>query len=292
MDPANAALLESWQLSLHAKRPKTVDRYLLDLTAFARWYDGSLLDVSKQDVERWIGEMQARGLKANTVNSRFTALRAFYRWALEEGEVEAKPTERITVRRGDDVAPDVLSPAQITALLKACEGTGFDQRRDLALIRLMLATGLRVTETIDLRLADLDLPNRIAAVRDGKGGHSRVVRLDADTAASLDRYKRVRARHKAAGAPALWLGKRGLLTAAGVSSLLDRRGHQAGVGHIHPHQLRHTWASRWLAAGGEEGDLQQLGGWQSAVVMRRYGRARAVDRALQAYDRVDPMRGL
>jgi integrase len=71
--------------------------------------------------------------------------------------------------------------------------------------------------------------------------------------------------------------------------MLRTRAEQAGVGHVHPHQLRHTWAHSYLQAGGNEGDLQRLGGWENADIMRRYGAARAVDRALAAYDNVNPM---
>ena len=74
--------------------------------------------------------------------------------------------------------------------------------------------------------------------------------------------------------------------------MLSKRCEIAGVDHIHPHQLRHTWADRWLAAGGNEGDLQRLGGWENSDVMRRYGAARAVDRALASYDTTNPMEGL
>jgi integrase len=126
-------------------------------------------------------------------------------------------------------------------------------------------------------------------VRHGKGDKARVVRFDAATAAALDRYKRVRARHRCAASPALWIGHRGRMTRKGVPMMLNKRAALAGIDHVHPHQLRHTWADRWLRAGGNEGDLQRLGGWESAEIMRRYGEARAVDRALTAYDAINPM---
>ena len=138
-------------------------------------------------------------------------------------------------------------------------------------------------------MGDLDLVNRIVAVRHGKGDRARVSRFDPATAAGLDRYKRVRGRHRLAGRPELWLGHRGPLTRKGIPRILDKRTAQAGLPHVHPHQLRHTWADRWLAAGGNEGDLQRLGGWESAEVMRRYGAVRATDRALAAYDDIAPM---
>jgi integrase/recombinase XerD len=118
------------------------------------------------------------------------------------------------------------------------------------------------------------------------------VRFDAATAAALDRYKRVRARHRFAALPWLWIGHRGRTTRKGVPEMLAKRAALAGIGHVHPHQLRHTWADRWLRSGGNEGDLQRLGGWESSDIMRRYGEARAVDRALNAYDTVNPMGSL
>lgn len=103
--------------------------------------------------------------------------------------------------------------------------------------------------------------------------------------------KRIRARHPYASLPWLWIGFRGRMTRKGVPTMLNKRAAEAGVRHVHPHQLRHTWADRWLSAGGNEGDRQRLGGWESAEIMRRYGEARAVDRALTAYDAVNPTEG-
>lgn len=296
MNDTNRALTDSWQLALHDLRPATVATYLRDVGAFCGWLEdqptSDLLAVTKHDVQRWIVWGKDRGLKGSTIRSRLIALQAFYRWALDEGEITAKPTDGVTVSRGFDSAPDVLSDDEIRALLKTCEGTTYKARRDQALFRLMLATGLRVSEIVGLDLGDLDLLNRLVAVRDGKGGKPRVTRFDPGTAAALDRYRRVRARHRYAGSPKLWLGERGPWTVRGVAEALDRRGNTAGIGHVYPHQMRHTFADRYLTGGGKEGDLMVLGGWESETVMRKYGRARKVDRALQGYDDANPMRGL
>lgn len=293
---ANGALLESWELSLHNKRPRTVVLYLTEARRFAGWLaehdragGGDLAAVTKRDVEAWIGAMRSAGRAQATIRSRWIALRNLYGWATEEGEVEENPVARVKVDRPNPPAPNVVTEEDIGALLKACEGSDFYSRRDTAMIRLLLATGLRVSEFVALELADLDLRNRVAIVRDGKGGHARLVKFDPGTAAALDRYKRVRARHRHAALPQLWIGFRGRMTRKGVPESIAKRAKQAGVDHVHPHQLRHTWADRWLAAGGTEGDLMRLGGWQSADIMRRYGESRAVDRALSAYDHVDPM---
>lgn len=300
---ANEALLESWELQLGEddKRPRTVAFYLDEVHRFGRWLaavgrpstaPGDLEAVERADVQAWLAHMRAVRLSQSTMRSRWVVLRSLYRWAYAEGIVATDPLEKVMVRKADPPPPDVIPADDIRALLKACAGVGFYERRDTALFRFMLATGLRVSEVVGLELDDLDLRNRIVRVRDGKGGKPRLVRFDPSTAAALDRYKRARARHRLAPRSELWLGFRGPLTRKGVPTILDKRGAEAGIGHLHPHQLRHTWAHRWLSAGGNEGDLQRLGGWENSDVMARYGSAQAIDRALAAYDHVAPMDGL
>ena len=295
---ANEALVESWTLSLHGKAPRTVRHYLDEVWRFVGWLvahdrpaaaPGDLLAVGRKDVEAWLMAQRSAGLAQATLRNRWVALRNLYGWALAEEEIERSPLERVVVAKANSPAPDVLTDEELKPLLKACAGSDFYARRDLALIRFMLATGLRVSETVDLAVGDLELNNRLALVRHGKGDKARAVRFDAATAAALDRYKRIRARHPYASQPWLWIGYRGRMTRKRVPTMLNKRAAEAGIRHVHPHQLRHTWADRWLRAGGNEGDLQRLGGWESAEIMRRYGEARAVDRALAAYDTVNPM---
>jgi integrase/recombinase XerD len=296
---ANEALIESWSLSLHAKAERTILLYLEEVRRFAGWLaahgrpagsPGDLAAVERRDVEAWIGDLRAQGLAQATVRSRWIALRSIYRFALEEGEIDASPLERVTVAKPNPPPPDVLADADIRALLRACEGRGFYERRDYALIRTMLATGLRASELCALTPDDVDLRSRVLVVRHGKGDRARFERFDPATAAALDRYRRARARHRLAGLPWLWVGHRGRLTRKGLPPILERRAAQAGIaGHIHAHQLRHTFAHRWLSRGGQEGDLRRLGGWEFPEIMRRYGEVQAVDRALTAYDEINPM---
>lgn len=169
----NAALVESWTLSLHDKAPRTVTHYLDEVRRFANWLaehsrpgsaPGDLLAVERRDVEAWLMAQRTAGIAQATMRNRCLALRNLYGWALAEGEIERSPLERVVVAKASSPAPDVLADEELKLLLKACAGSDFYARRDLALIRFMLATGLRVSETVDLVLGDLELTNRLAFV--------------------------------------------------------------------------------------------------------------------------------
>lgn len=299
--PGNGAILDSWRLSLHSKRPRTVELYLDIARRFARWLEkegrpadcpGDLLAVTRRDAEAWFGAMRDQGLAPATMRSRWIALRNLYGWLADEDEVEANPLEKVKVPKPEPPPIPVITDEEISALLVVCKGSDFNSRRDYALVRFLAATGLRVSEACAITAEDLDLPNRLVVIRDGKGGKARVTRFDPATAAALDRYKRVRARHRCAALPDFWIGHRGALTRKGVPTILRRRSREAGIRDINAHALRHLFAHRWLRGGGSEGDLQRLGGWEDPSVMRRYGSALAVDRALAAYDNIDPMAGV
>ena len=120
----------------------------------------------------------------------------------------------------------------------------------------------------------------------GKGRRPRSVPFGNRAALALDRYLRVRARHKDAREPSLWLGLKGGLTPSGIAQLVGRRGRQAGIYGLHPHLFRHTFAHRWLAAGGQEGDLQRIAGWADRQMITRYGSSAAAERAREAHRRL------
>jgi site-specific recombinase XerD len=299
--PANVAIVESWQRSLHEKATLTRDTYAKNLGYFAAWLaaherpddaPGSLLAVRRADVEAWFTALADAGMSGATRRARWIALRSFYGFLVDEDEIDANPMAKVRVARPDVPPPPVLDLDDLRRLLKACQGRDFEERRDTAIIRLMAASGTRLTETANLRLDDVDLTSRTLQVTRGKGGRARVGRFDAATAAALDRYLRRRGYHHAATTPWLWLGKRGHLTGSGINEMLKRRAVQAGIDHLHAHKLRHTFAHLGKAAGLSDEDMLRLGGWTDADVMRRYGEGRAVERALAAYDHANPLAGL
>ena len=144
------------------------------------------------------------------------------------------------------------------------------------MIMLLLDTGARRAELVDLKLAHVDLDLDVLLVL-GKGRRERALPFGHKAGAALDRYLRARARHKDAALSWLWLGLQGRLTRWGLVQMLRRRGEQAGLPGLHPHQLRHTFAHQWLAEGGGETDLMRLAGWKSRAMLQRYVHRMKVD---------------
>ena len=187
-----------------------------------------------------------------------------------------------------EVPVPVVSDDDLRKLLKTCDGATYEERRDQAIFRLFIDTGCRLSEVANLRVSDLDLDADVVLVV-GKGSRPRAVPFGPKCATALDRFLRLRGRHpQGKSSNALFLGPKGGLTDSGITQVLRRRCDQAGMGRLHPHQLRHTAAHAWLAAGGSETDAMRIFGWKSRQMLNRYGASNADERAREAYRRILP----
>jgi site-specific recombinase XerD len=249
---------------------------------FLTWCEatGTPPALDKAAVNGYAASLLDAGREAATVRSRQLGLRRFAAWLVEEGEMPADPLLGLKAPKLDSKVVEPLTSEQIRALLKACTGPDMRDRRDEALVRFMVETGARAGETVALEVPDVDLTTGMAIVRRGKGGRGRAVPFGPQTARAIDRYRRMRATHRLAATPPLWLGDRGKeFSYDGLHKALRERAAAAGIAGFHPHLLRHTAAHRWLAAGGSEGGLMAVAGWSQPDMLMRYTRARASERA-------------
>ena len=219
--------------------------YLLRETGKCRWEQ-----VSGQDVQRWTVRLLAR-YSDSYASNQFRALQQFFRWLAAEDEVP-DPMARLRPPRLAARRVPCFTSDELSRLGKACRGGSFEDRRDAAIIAVLLATGVRASELAGIRYlpgdpyrSDVDLAAREVRVR-GKGGRPRTVRLTHEAARRLDRYLRARSRHGLAWRPELWLGTgaRGPLDRSGIYQVVVRRGRECGV-VLYPHRFRHHFCQAW-----------------------------------------------
>jgi site-specific recombinase XerD len=229
----------------------------------------------------------------------FRNLRVFFGWLASEGEREnPSPMDRVEAPKVAKKAEAFFTEEELARLLKTCSGATFVDRRDTAILRIFIDTGLRVSGLAGLRYEpgdesanDVFLTQQRLRIR-LRGGDETWVPIGKKSAAALDKYIRARARHQQASSPWLWLGVQGHNTArmtdSGIRDMVGRRGEQAGIQCVHPHRFRRSFADSWLAAGGSTDDLMHITGWKTYDMVREYTEARGIARAHNAHARLSP----
>lgn len=285
-------LVRSFRRHLEAenKAPRTVQTYLESLNALERFLIAEELPTEagllrREHLEAFIADLLTHA-KATTASVRYRALQQFFRWAASDDLIVRSPMEKMSPPKVIVDSPEVLREPELQKLLRACEGAGFRERRDMAMIWFFIDTGCRLDEVTRLQVSDVDLDNSTAIVF-GKGRRKRAVGLGRKLVRALDRYIRLRAQHPQADKPALWLGTKGGMTSSGIFQVIQARGQRAKL-KLHPHTLRHSWAHAMKAAHASDEDVMVLAGWQSPQMLARYGKSAATERALDTHRRLSP----
>ncbi len=270
MTSENERLLRSFSRDLRARNRS--ERTIQSYEEAARFLAcdegiGDLRDTTREQIQNYIAT-QTKIISPSTAALRFRSLQQVFAWMEREEIIERSPMAKMKAPNVPEVPVDIIPDDELAKLLRTCSGKDFTSRRDTAIIRLLLDTGIRVSELVALELDTLDMQRDVIVVI-GKGGKVRAVPFGAKTGQALDRYLRARSSHPAARTTTkLWLGSRQKpLTASGVTQMLERRPIEAGVEHVHAHRFRHTAAHAWLASGGAEQDAMRIFGWDSREML-------------------------
>jgi integrase/recombinase XerD len=266
--------VERFLLHLAARRsPRTVDAYRRDLASLAAFRGGAVADTTLPELERWLAEMRAAGLAPSTIARRASAVRTFFRHLVLIGTRSENPAASLQLPRRPRRLPRALSPSEVERLIDAAVGTTPRALRDRALVELLYGAGLRVSEAVGLDRAGVDLDARIVRVL-GKGDKERLVPLGRPAAEAVRRYLALgRAHLDRRYRPELFLNARGgPLTRAGAFLVLRRLAEKAGLepGRVHPHLLRHSFATHLLEGGADLRSVQEMLGHADLGTTERY----------------------
>jgi site-specific recombinase XerD len=279
-------------LRAEGKSEKTVYSYSLSVRLLSefladRGHDLTVA-VSKDDIREFIAEQTKKNSPA-TALVRYKSLQQFFRHCVEEEELDVSPMAGMRAPAFEREPPPIVTDDVLKKLLKTRSGTGLEDRRDTALLRVFLDTGCRLSEVTNLKLSEIDLGRQVITVR-GKGNRVRLVTFGEKTYKAVDRYLRQLERERPERTADLdgwlWIGRQGRMSTSGITDVLHRMCDDAGVGRLHWHQLRHTFAHTWLAEGGNEGDLMALAGWRSRSMLDHYAKSAQVERAHAASRRL------
>lgn len=294
--PGFLALGASWRRSLRARNhsARTIETYLdahkhFGVFLVTRQMPQEARQIKRAHVEAFIAQ-QLDDYAPATANNRYRALQQWFKWLCEEEEITASPMEHMTPPAIPEAPPPVMVEDQLRAILHVCRGNDFRARRDTAIIRLLVDTGMRRSEMASILVENVKLDAGELRV-EGKGKQGRIVPFGSKAAAALDRYLRVRAQHPNAVDPHLWLGwngHSGPTTPKGIYQVVRDRAAEAGLPGVYTHLFRHTWTDEWLAGGGSEGDAMEIAGWRSRSMLDRYGRAARSKRARDAHKKLSP----
>ncbi|MFW6278049.1 MAG: tyrosine recombinase XerC [Halorhodospira sp.] len=293
MDPEWLERFDRYLATERRLAETTRQRYRRDLKAFQSYCRErgihSWGDIDHELVRGFIGQGRRHGLAAATLGRRLAAVRSFYRYLLREGAVAAEPATEVRPPRRQHRLPGTLDPDEVAGLL---DGTDSDvplQARDAAIFELIYSSGLRLAETVGLDLPDLDRAEGIVRITRGKGAKDRIVPVGRQARQALEAWLRHRPAWAAPETEALFVGRHGgRLSGRSMQRRLQRLAQQRGVQRrVHPHMLRHSFATHLLESSGDLRAVQELLGHADISSTQIYTHL-DFQYLAQVYDRAHP----
>ncbi len=273
-DPPRDRDVEAFLAVLSSRRaPRTVEAYRRDLTELSRALQSPVADATIDDLERYTASLRDAGLSPSTIARRTAASRTFFRHLQLIGARTDNPAAALTLPRRTKPLPKTLTPGEAERLIAAAAGVTPRALRDRALVELLYGAGLRVSEAVGLAKNGVDLDERLVRVI-GKGDKERIVPIGREAVEALRRYlSRGRPYLDRRHRPELFLNARGGgLTRAGASVILRKLAAVAGLEpeRVHPHLLRHSFATHLLEGGADLRSVQEMLGHADLATTELY----------------------
>jgi len=265
------ALIDEYLGHLSVERgasPHTLSAYRRDLTAYREFLEsrGHLeIDlISRNDVTEFVASLRAKGLAPSTIERKVAAVKGFHKFMVRESITSNHPTARVPLPKVPERLPDVVSIADIERLLSQPFDDSPSGLRDRALLETLYGCGLRASEVVGLDVADLDLSEGFLRVF-GKGSKERLVPIAGMAFHALEAYLNggrplLRAKSSlTSDDSAVFLNQRGgRITRQSVHTIVRRAGRRVGLEELHPHTLRHSFATHLLEGGADLRSLQEM----------------------------------
>jgi len=287
--PPEAEAWLGWLASQRRAAVLTLQAYRRDVEALLQLADGrALATLAPQDIRRFVGRLHGQGLSGRSIARHLSAWRGLYRWLARHHGVRANPVEGIRAPKSPITLPRSLSPDQAQALLEAEVGSLLEVR-DVAMFELFYSSGLRLAELAALDVGGgLDLTEALVNVT-GKRQRQRSVPVGGKALDAVRAWLAVRGQVAAAAEKALFVSRTGArLSSAGIRSRLAHRARLIGLGiHVHPHMLRHSFASHLLQSSGDLRAVQELLGHASIRSTQVYTHL-DFQHLAQVYDKAHP----
>ena len=267
----------------------TLESYRRDLERLERWaakIKKPIGNLERPELRKWIAELSREGLAPSSVARAVSAARGFYRFLMLDGHIKIHPAEDLDTPQKFSYLPRFLTEEEIDKLLAAPDVATEEGVRDRAMLELMYAAGLRVSEMVNLKQTEVDLHAGVVNCH-GKGSKERRVPVGKSAIHWLQQYVTIKAGYGRAAYQNLFLDRGKPITRQLAWSIIKRYASKAGVGNISPHTLRHSFATHLLQHGADSRSVQALLGHSDISTTQIY--THITDRHLRAaYDNHHP----